>query len=205
MNCYEWQHQISLSGMSISANCSYEIEDPFDPTLKYQITISGEMTYPDASPPYARRGMRCGIRGGGYAGKQPAFRAGHIGLNRFTIIAEVQPNNYYPLEVNISSGGLPTYAGIRTSAFTNIPLFLSGLYKPEDQTDPFYACGFGVWSKSKDYTSGAVFVHAESDDELLVVGLYERIEPGGQITYYRLDDLTQPVGGGTMSYTLTTV
>lgn len=197
MNCYEWQHQISLSGMSISANCSYEAENPNDPATPITITISGESTWPDVAPPYNRRGMRCGS---GYD-KQYARRSGWRNLDRFYIIAGVQADVTYPIEVTSSDGGAPRMAGIFGSAVTDFAFFVSGLYKPEDPADPFYACGFGVWTKSTEITKGAIFINAE-DGELLAIGLYPKIEPGGEITYYRDFSFDTPIGSGAMNYTL---
>jgi hypothetical protein len=200
MNCYEWQHQISLSGMSISANCSYEVENPNDPAAPITITISGEATWPDVAPPYNRRGMRCGS---GYD-KQYARRSGWNNLDRFYIITGVQADITYPLEVTSSDGSPLRMAGVFGSAVSNIPFFISGLYKPEDPSDPFYACGFGVWSKSTEVTKGIVFIIAE-DGEQLAIGLFPRIEPSGEITYYRDFSFDTAIGTGTMNYTLTTV
>ncbi len=94
-------------------------------------------------------------------------------------------------------------AGIFGSAASNVPFFVSGLYKPEDTSDPFYSCGFGVWSKSNKVTEGLVFIIAE-DGEQLAIGLYPKIEPGGEITYYRDFAFDPAIGTGTMNYTLTT-
>lgn len=189
--------------MSISANCSYEVENPNDPNTPITITISGEATWPDVAPPYARRGMRCGINGGGYEGKEFARREGWNGLSRFFITVEVQSSIAYPLEVTSSEGGMPIMAGF-FYGFRNIPLFISGLYKPEDPTDPFYSCGLGVWTKSTEVTKGIIPIVTE-DGEQLAIGLYPKIEPGGEITYYKDFAFDTAIGTGTMNYTLTTV
>jgi hypothetical protein len=186
--------------MSISANCSYEVENPDDPSTPETITISGQSTWPDVAPPYNRRGMRCGS---GY-NKAFARRNGSANLNRFYITTFVVASVYYPLEVNSSTGGPVRKAGIFGNAVFETPFFISGLYKPEDTSDPFYACGFGVWSNSTEVTKGAVFINAE-DGEQLAIGLYPKIEPGGEITYYKDFSFQTQIGTGTMNYTLTAV
>ena len=198
MNCYEWQHQIKLSGMSITADCSYEVENPDNPETPITITISGSSTWPDVEPPYTRRGMRCGVGYDSFYAK----RANWTGWERFFIIAGVQAEVTYPIEIVSSETGVIGMAGIFGSAVEGIAQFVSGVYKPEDTSDPFYACGFGVWSKSTEVTKGAVFIYSDSN-ELLATGFYDQIEPGAEITYYRPYEFETPIGTGTINYTLT--
>lgn len=183
--------------MSISADCSYEEENPSDPSNPITITISGEATWPDVSPPYTRKGMRCGI---GY-NQEYARRFGSSGLSRFYINAEISSDPAYPLDVVYSDGGFPKKAGFFWG-FTLTPAFVSGFYKPEDTNDPFYACGFGAWSKSTEVTKGIIPIITE-ERGIVAIGKYPRIEPGGQITYYKDFDYSAVVGTGTMNYKLT--
>jgi hypothetical protein len=193
VNCYEWRHSFSLTEMSISAEISYL--DEFGET----VTISGTQTYPDVGPPYTRRGMRCGQ---GYSTFY-ARRQGVEGYSRFVLETFIQSDNGYPLSVTINGDQTAT-AAVYNSSVDEIPLFLSGLFKPENSSDPFYECGFGIWTVSTGVTKG--FVRIINDmAEVLAIGWFDRIGPGETITYYKPDDYNfeTPIGTGTINYTFT--
>jgi hypothetical protein len=194
VNCYEWRHSFSLTGMSISAEISYLDE------FGLQVTISGTQTYPDVGPPYTRRGMRCGQ---GYDGFF-ARRNGLEGYERFFLTTFIQTNNGYPLTVNLEGTPIAT-AAVFDSALDQFAIFPSGMFKPENSSDPFYECGFGIWTVSTGVTKGFVRI-IDDAAQLLAYGWFDRIGPGEVITYYKPDDfeLTTPVGTGTLNYTFTT-
>ena len=198
MNCYEWQHQISLSGMSITADCSYEVDDPNDPANKIDITISGTQTYPDTAGPYPRRALRCGVAYGKPYVKRSDWR---LNYGRFFLSTEIPSSDINPLTVT-TDGVAGTAAAIYDAGFTNYPKFISGLFKPENTSDPAYVCADGVWRKSTEITKGAVQILSEFGD-WLAIGFFPRIESGAVVTYYLPDDRDNPIGTGTIAYTLT--
>ena len=199
VNCYEWRHSFSLTGMSISAEIYYEV-DSGDPENPATLTISGTQTYPDVGPPYTRRGMRCGQ---GYDGFF-ARRNGLQGYERFFLTTFIQTNNGYPLTVNLEGTPIAT-AAVFDSSLDTFAIFPSGMFKPENTSDPFYECGFGIWTVSTGVTKGFVRILDEMA-QWLAIGWFDRIGPGEVITYYRPEDfeLTTPVGTGTLNYTFTT-
>jgi len=197
MNCYQWLHNFSLTGMSITADIAYE-EPNSDPELPpISVTISGTQTYPDVGPPYTRRGMRCGV---GYDSFY-ARRFSHLGYQRFQLITNIQATEFYPLVITIPDSP-DGHAGIFETSLDTAPIFISGLFKPWNPEDPAFVCADGIWRKSTNVTKGLVRILAE-DGTLLAVGYFDRIEPGAQITYYRPDDFETSVGTGTLNYTLT--
>lgn len=196
VNCYEWRHSFSLTGMSISAEISYQV-DSGDPENPATLTISGTQTYPDVGPPYTRRGMRCGQ---GYDGPY-ARRNDWRGYERFFITTEIQTNNWYPLTVNLEGAPIAT-AAVFDSTQDTFAIFPSGMFKPENTSDPFYACGFGIWTTSTGVTKSFVRI-IDDMAQWLAIGWFDRIGPGEVITYYKPDDyeFTTPVGTGTLNYT----
>lgn len=197
MNCYEWLHNFSISGMSITADLSYEQPNPDPEQPPVLVTVSGTQTYPDVGPPYTRRGMRCGA---GYDDFY-ARRLGYVGYSRFQVLTFIQSAENYPLVVTIPD--LPdTFAGIFTSGFDSFPIFISGLFKPWRPSDPAYICADGIWRKSTNFTKGQVKILAE-DGTLMAVGFYDRIEPGAEITYFKLDEYETSIGTGTLNYSIT--
>lgn len=193
VNCYEWRHSFSLTGMSISAEISYLDE------FGLQVTISGTQTYPDVGPPYTRRGMRCGQ---GYDGFF-ARRNGLQGYERFFLTSYIQTNNGYSLTVNLEGAPIAT-AAVFDSTLDNFAIFPSGMFKPENTSDPFYECGFGIWTTSTGVTKGFVRI-IDDAAQLLAYGWFDRIGPGETITYYKPDDydFATPIGTGTLNYTFT--
>ena len=198
MNCYEWQHNISLSGMSISADCSYEIDDPSDPANKLNVTISGIQTYPDTAGPYPRRALRCGVAYGKPYAKRSDWR---LNYGRFVLVSDIQSDNGNPLTVTMTNAA-DSYAAIYDGGFLLYPKFIGGLFKPEDTSDPAYVCADGVWRKSTEITKGAVQIFSESGD-WLAVGFFQKIENGAEITYFQPYDRDNAIGTGAISYTLT--
>jgi len=197
MNCYQWLHNFSLTGMSITADIVYEEPNPNPELPPISVAITGTQTYPDVGPPYTRRGMRCGV---GYDSFY-ARRASHISYSRFLLQTFIQANEFYPLVVTADETPQGN-AGVFESGFASFPIFISGLFKPWKPEDPAFVCADGIWRKSTNVTKGLVRILAE-DGTLLAVGYFDRIEPGAQITYYRPDDFETSVGTGTLNYTLT--
>lgn len=197
MNCYEWQHAINLAGMSISAECAYQIPNPDPEGDPLNVTISGMHTYPDVGPPYPRRAMRCGV---GYTSWY-AKRSDWQSYGRFFISTLIQSNEFAPLVVT-TTDQTDRYASIFVGGFGSFPIFISGLFKPMDTDDPAYVCADGVWRKSTELTKGIVQI-IDDAAELLAVGFYDRIENGAEITYFRQNDLETSIGTGTITYTLT--
>lgn len=197
MNCYEWQHQINLTGMSISANCAYQIPNPDPEGAPLDVTITGAHSYPDVGPPYPRRAMRCGTGYTSYYAK----RSNWTGWDRFYILTSIQSYEFSPLVVTTTDNP-DRSASILTGGFSSFPTFISGLFKPEDTDDPSYVCADGVWRKSTEITKGFVQIVDELE-EPLAFGFYNRIENGAEITYYRPDDLETSIGTGTITYALT--
>ena len=194
MNCYEWLHNFSLSGMSITADIAYEQPNP-DPELPpILVTITGTQEYPDVGPPYTRRGMRCGV---GYDSFY-ARRDSYVGYQRFQVLTEIQATEFFPLVVS-SPDEPDMHAGIFEAAFSSFPKFISGLFKPWLPDDPAFVCADGIWRKSTNVTQGLVRILAE-DSTLLAVGYFDRIEPGAAITYYRPDEFEASVGAGVINY-----
>lgn len=198
MNCYEWQHNISLSGMSISADCSYQIPDPNDPQTLIDVTISGIQTYPDTAGPYPRRALRCGVAYGKPYAKRSDWR---LNYGRFFLITDIESNNGNPLTVTMTNTA-DSFAAIYDGGFSLYPKFIGGLFKPEDTSDPAYVCADGVWRKSTEITGGGVQIISETG-EVLAFGIFPKIENGAEITYFQTYDLDNPVGTGIVSYTLT--
>lgn len=188
---------MNLTGMSISADCAYQLPNPDPDGDPLDVTISGMHTYPDVGPPYPRRAMRCGF---GYTSFW-ARRSDWQSYGRFFISTFIQAYEFSPLVVTTTD--MPDRAAsIFVAGFDSFPIFVSGLFKPEDSDDPAYTCADGIWRKSTEITKGFLQILDESQ-ELLVYGFYDRIENGAEITYYRPDDLENPVGTGTITYTLT--
>jgi hypothetical protein len=181
--------------MSISAEIYYEI-DSGDPENPITVTISGTQTYPDVGPPYTRRGMRCGQ---GY-NKWYARRNDWRGYERFFVTTEIQTNQWYPLDLNGMTGGASIF-----ELSSGRPIFISGMFKPENSSDPFYECGFGIWSTSTGITTGVYLEIRDEMDQVLALGALDRIGPGETVTYYKPEDFerTTPVGTGTLNYTFT--
>lgn len=197
MNCYQWKFNVSISTISITADISYE-EANVDPELPpITVTITGTQSYDDVGPPYSRKFMRCGIGADAFY----ASRFGIVGYQRFQISGEIGVANledYYPLEVSVIDA--PTIkAGVFDSSFNLYPRFPTGLFKPWKTEDPAFVCADGVWRKSTNVTKGYVRILTE-EGALMAYGFFDRIESGGQITYYRPDDLETSVGTGIMSY-----
>lgn len=182
--------------MSITADCSYQIENPDDPEAPLTVTISGTQTYPDTGPPYTRRGMRCGT---GYTGPF-AKRLDWKSYGRFYLGTEIPSNEQFPLTVGIS-GEPGSTAAIYDGGFTSYPKFISGLFKPENTDDPAYVCADGIWRKSTEITKGLVQIF-DDIGQWLANGYFARIESGAEITYYRPNDLENSIGTGTITYTL---
>lgn len=197
MNCYEWRHNISLSGMSLSVQCSYQIPAPDGRLL--DVNISGMHTYPDVSGPYPKKAMRCGINSWSPYGKWYALRAGYKSYDRFLITTWVQSNEWDPITVTVTDEN-PRKATIFTQQGA-FPSFISGLFKPENSDDPAYTCAYGIWSKSKEVTKGGLYVQ-DQFGELLVNGRWDRIQNGAEINYFRPDDPETSVGTGVMTYVL---
>ena len=181
--------------MSISAEISYLDEYGF------QVTISGTQTYPDVGPPYTRRGMRCGQ---GYDGFF-ARRNGLQGYERFFLTSYIQTNNGYPLTVNLEGAPIAT-AAVFDNTLDNFAIFPSGMFKPENTSDPYYECGFGIWTVSTGVTKGFVRI-IDDAAQLLAYGWFDRIGPSETITYYKSDDYNfeTPIGTGTLNYIFTAV
>ena len=200
MSCYEWKYAVQLTGLTITADISYEAENPVPEEPPITISISGTQTYSDVGPPYTRRQMRCGTGFTGYY----AYREQITGYGRFRLAGEISPLSfaeYYPLVVQVNEEP-PTQAGIFNSGQDYAPIFPMGLFKPWKPQDPFFVCADGVWRKSTNVTKGIVRILAE-DSTLLAVGYFDRIEPGASISYYQYYDAETIIGTGTMSYSIT--
>jgi hypothetical protein len=200
MSCYEWRYNISLSGLSITADIAYEEPSP-DPELPpISITIVGTQTYSDVGPPYSRRTMRCGNE----PGVLSAYREGVSSYFRFRVDGIVAPTTYeesYPLVIENDNEPLFYKAGVFDSSESFYPIFPMGLFKPWDSSDPAYVCADGIWRKSTNYTKGFLRILTE-EGIWLATGVYDRIEPGGAVSYYKFDDMAFEtiIGTGTMDY-----
>jgi hypothetical protein len=201
MSCYEWRYNISLSGLSITANIAYEKPSP-DPELPpISVTITGTQSYADVGPPYSRRQMRCGNEPGVFS----ASREGLTGYSRFRVNGTIAPatfEEYYPLVIQNDGEPIFEKAGIFDSSFDFYPLFPVGLFKPWNSNDSAFVCADGIWRKSTNYTKGIVRI-LDQESTLLAVGIFDRIEPGAIITYYQNYDLETIIGTGTMNYSIT--
>lgn len=197
MNCYEWQYAINLTGMSISAECAYQLPNPDPEGDPLDVTISGMHTYPDVGPPYPRRAMRCGVAYTSWWAKRADWQS----YGRFIISTLIQSNEFAPLVVSTTDEP-DRNASIFVAGFGSFPIFISGLFKPMDVDDPAYVCADGIWRKSTEITKGMVQI-VDDAEELLAFGFYDRIQNGAEITYFRPDDLETSIGTGTITYTLT--
>lgn len=147
MNCYEWRHQLNVSGMKISCSASWDtFNNLVYPPEPVNLTASGETQFVDITPPDSRRGMRCNV---GYTSGY-ARRSDWQGYGRFNIYTSTGPTGT-GVEVTstvqeessiISSGAVASQNGS----------FVSGLYEPWITGDPAYECAKGIWTKSTDFT-----------------------------------------------------
>jgi hypothetical protein len=201
MSCYEWRYNISLSGLSITANIAYEEPNP-DPELPpISVTITGTQSYADVGPPYSRRQMRCGNEPGVFS----AYREGFTGYSRFRVNGIIAPTTfeeYYPLIIQNDGDPVFEKAGIFDSSFDLYPRFPVGLFKPWNSSDSAFVCADGIWRKSTNYTKGTVRI-LNQESTLLAAGIFDRIEPGAIITYYQNYDSETIIGTGTMNYSIT--
>lgn len=200
MSCFEWKYNVQLSGLSVTANITYE-EPNEDPSLPpVNVLISGSQLYDNVGPPYDRRQMRCGIQFKTFY----AYRAGFTGYRKFWIDGDIAPSTYegyYPLDVTFDGEG-DIKAGIFSAYFDLYPTFPTGLFKPWKETDPAFPCAQGVWSKSKNITKGQVKI-LTNEGVAMAFGFYDRIESGAEITYFKPDDLENSIGTGNIFYTIT--
>jgi hypothetical protein len=197
MNCYEWQHNITLTEMSVSVNCSYQEPNPDNPESPIEITIQGTQTWPDVGPPYPRKAMRCATGYQSFWAKKSNWN----GLGRFFIYTNIQSDSYFSLQVSRSDGQEFQAAVHDLGTDYALQLFVSGYFKPENEDDPFWVCGDGVWRKSTGVTK-AFFGISSEDGELLAIGEIPRIESGAQITFFRPDETEESIGTGTLNYNL---
>lgn len=147
MNCYEWRHQIEISGMKISCEASWQTTNELvDPPEAVSLTASGETEFGDITPPTSRRGMRCGE---GYTSTY-ARRRDWKGYGRFELKTGTGPT-VGGITVTSTSYEEPYIISDSAVASENYS-FVSGLYEPWLPSDPAYVCAKGIWSKSTEYT-----------------------------------------------------
>jgi len=147
MNCYEWRHQLNVSGMKISCNASWQTtNDLLFPPETVTLASSGETQFTDITPPDSRRGIRCNV---GYTSGY-ARRSDWQGYGRFNIYTLTGPTG---IGVEVTSTVQGESSIISSNAVASQDgSFVSGMYEPWIPNDPSYVCAKGIWTKSTEFT-----------------------------------------------------
>ena len=148
MNCREWRHNLTITGMTISVDATWTTTDVYG--ISYNFSAKGTTTYRDMAKPTSKKEMICfgDNRVKNYS-NPVAIRSAITGWQRFVVDARTGPSTPPKIDIKQIYDEEPTDVCMGDVVDTPYGFTspLKGLYKPWNESDPWYTCATNIWNR----------------------------------------------------------